>query len=118
MSFANLFANERSAGAEDKALRQQSRSDPTNGGGSLINRVASLASSAADAVRSTFSSPPKAAVPKKYPSMWDLPDVYGAEKAKRAERGGDRDAVELEGGSSDDEDLDEDGDEYMTGGLH
>lgn len=50
--------------------------------------------------------------------MWDLPDVYGSDKAKRAERGGYQNVVDLAGSSSDDGYEDEDGDEYMTGGLH
>lgn len=61
-----------STGLEESRAAQQK-----NDG--ILKRVASLATGAADAVRSTFS-PSKPRV--KYPSAWDLPPVSDAELKK------------------------------------
>jgi hypothetical protein len=83
----------------------------------ILKRVASFATGAADAVRSTFSpSKPR----RKYPSPWDLPPVSEAEM-RRSSQASIRDrseSVTCSGTLDDSGEESENSDHYMSGGLH
>ena len=96
-------------------IQSQQKSD------GLLKRVASLATGAADAVRSTFS-PSKPRV--KYPSAWDLPPVSDAE-VRRAFPSNSQASIRdkspsatCSGTAESSEEESDDSEHYMSGGLH
>ena len=98
-------------------LQESRQAQQKNDG--ILKRVASLATGAADAVRSTFS-PAKPRI--KYPSAWDLPAVSDAEVRalfpSQSSSIRDRSASATCSGTLDSSEESDNSEHYMSGGLH
>jgi hypothetical protein len=105
--------------ASSPGLEESCQAQQKNNG--ILKRVASLATGAADAVRSTFS-PSKPRV--KYPPAWELPPVSDAE-VRRAFPSHSQSSVRdkspsatCSGTVESSEEESDDSEHYMSGGLH